>query len=441
MKKILSLGVVLLIVLGSCQQKTQQKEVVVTDEEIIDSYVYLLSRALVVRQEQMDFEGTGLEYNTIKYNEAGKADFVNPNLDVAYMEAWIAVDENTAVILEVPEIKDRYFTVQLLDGWGEVVANINDRNFPAHPYGTFAIKLKGSQVELPEGAYPIDIQNRKVKMLARVELQDDLEGAVALQKQFKVTAVGVPEISPIIGFPKFTNKQLPEHRLFDFAEEFLRTPDTQMPNADSLQAKVNSVSDFVGRSDENAAYADSIIKTRAWPEFIQFATTKAGAFENGWLATLKAGNYYGDYWTRTSANFVGIWANTSKEVVYFIAAKGADDQPLGGGKRYRLTFTPDNLPENHVNGFWSVILVDFPGYRVVENELGRYNFNDYSAFEYGKDGSLTLYISPEYDSDWPKSNWLPSPEKAAFNLTLRMYVPHEEVLNGKWFPAGLEVIE
>lgn len=85
--------------LYSCQTKESQEATIPSNSEIVESYVYLLSRALVVRQEQMDFDGTGLEYNTIKYNEAGKADFVNPNLDVAYMEAWIAVDDKSAVII------------------------------------------------------------------------------------------------------------------------------------------------------------------------------------------------------------------------------------------------------------------------------------------------------------------------------------------------------
>lgn len=439
---ILTLGIAISMVACNTNNSTSEKtKATVSDEDVIESYVYLLSRALVVRQEQMDFEGTGLQYNTIKYNEAGKADFVNPNLDVAYMEAWIAIDENSATLIEIPEIKDRYYTVQLLDGWGEVITNINERNYPDHPFGTFALKLKGSQVDLPEGAYPIEVENRKVKMLARVELQDDLEGAVALQKQFTVSATGAPEITPTIAFPKFTNKQPPGHGLFLFTDEFLKTPDTKMRGTDSIQTKVRAVSEFVAESEKNAAHVDSIIKARVLPEFIQFATTKAGAFENGWLATLKAGNYFGDYWTRTSANFVGIWANTSEEVIYFIAAKDAAGEALRGGKSYTLRFAPENLPAKNVNGFWSVILVDFPNYRVVENELNRYNFNNYSPFKYDEDGGLTLYIAPEYNAEWPKSNWLPSPQEGAFNLTLRMYVPQENVLKGEWFPASLQSIK
>jgi len=35
----------------------------------------------------------GFAYNMIKCNPLGSADFVNPNFDVAYFEAWSAVDD------------------------------------------------------------------------------------------------------------------------------------------------------------------------------------------------------------------------------------------------------------------------------------------------------------------------------------------------------------
>jgi hypothetical protein len=54
---------------------------------IEEAYVYLLGRVLVIRQEHTDLTGTGITYNEIKYNPLGSADFVNPNFDVAYLEA------------------------------------------------------------------------------------------------------------------------------------------------------------------------------------------------------------------------------------------------------------------------------------------------------------------------------------------------------------------
>ena len=56
---------------------------VIDENTVADAYVYLLGRALVIRQEQMDLSEDGIDYNVIKYNPLGSADFVNPNLDVA----------------------------------------------------------------------------------------------------------------------------------------------------------------------------------------------------------------------------------------------------------------------------------------------------------------------------------------------------------------------
>ena len=117
------------------------------DRTITDAYIYLLGRVLVIRQENMDRGATGFAYNTIKYNPIGEADWVNPNLDTAYIEAWFAVDHDTPVIFEVPEIKGRYYTAQILDEWGEVIANINERMFPSKPFGKFALVYPNSDVK------------------------------------------------------------------------------------------------------------------------------------------------------------------------------------------------------------------------------------------------------------------------------------------------------
>src|SRR5690349_20245883 len=77
------------------------------DATIADAYIYLLGRALVVRQEHMDRKAPGFAYNTVHYNPLGSADFVNPNFDVAYLEAWFALDDRTPIVLEMPEVKDR----------------------------------------------------------------------------------------------------------------------------------------------------------------------------------------------------------------------------------------------------------------------------------------------------------------------------------------------
>ena len=89
---------------------------------------------LVLRQENLDFK-EGFKWNEIIHRAPGGVDWANPNLDVVYSEAWMALDEKSCTLIEIPEIKGRYYTVQALNGWGEVTANINERNFPKHPFG------------------------------------------------------------------------------------------------------------------------------------------------------------------------------------------------------------------------------------------------------------------------------------------------------------------
>ena len=113
--------------------------------------------------------------------------FVNPNLDVVYSEAWLAVDADTPVILDIPEMPaGLYYTAQIVDEWAEITHNINERNDPDHPVGRFAICLAGSSPTIPDGCNRIDIPSSKAKLLTRVELADDTDRAVRLQHAITV---------------------------------------------------------------------------------------------------------------------------------------------------------------------------------------------------------------------------------------------------------------
>ena len=130
---------------------------VVSDDEVVDAYLYLLGRLLVLRQENLDINVERVGYNTIKYNPVAGATFVNPNIDVAYLESWIAVDAEHAVVLTIPEISGRYYTAQILDGWGEVIDNLNERTHPDHPSGRFAFAIAGTNPPIPAGALRVEL--------------------------------------------------------------------------------------------------------------------------------------------------------------------------------------------------------------------------------------------------------------------------------------------
>lgn len=101
----------------------------IADQDVSNAYIYLLGRLLVTRQQQLDFQ-EGFKWNELIHRKPGAVDWPNPNLDVAYSEAWVAVDENSCTIVSVPKVEGRYYTVHFLNGWGETIANINERLFP-----------------------------------------------------------------------------------------------------------------------------------------------------------------------------------------------------------------------------------------------------------------------------------------------------------------------
>ena len=406
-------------------------------QTVTDAYVYLLGRAIVIRQEQTDLKEPGIAYNVIKYNPAGSADFVNPNLDVAYLEAWIAVDDKTPVVLEVPEVKGRYYTAQILDEWGEVIVNINERNFPSHPFGKFALVAPGSTAKVPADAVRIELHSRKAKLLGRVELKTDPAGAMALQKQFKLTPLGKPVIHSTAPMASFGNKELIGVELFDNVDAVLASALDVSPVAASMQAKVRDVAQQAKDAGQRQTL-DKLIKEEVAPQFLKYSVTKSGVFQNNWLATLGTGNYGTDYWKRTSANLVGLWANSNDEVIYFVGTRDSDGQPLNGANDYVLEFPAANRPDAVVNAYWSVILLDVPDYRVVKNPLNRFNFNSDSGLKSEADGSLKILFATKPNASVPESNWLPAPDGKGFSLTLRTYVPKDLVKRGEWFPPAIK---
>jgi hypothetical protein len=89
-----------------------------------------------------------------------------------------------------------------------------------------------------------------------------------------------------------------------------------------------------------------------------------------------------------------------------------------------------------VDGYWSVIVVSVPDYRVVPNALKRYNFNNYSPLRKEADGSLKIAIGPRPVPGVPESNWLPSAEGKPFALNFHTYVP-KEIVKTEWAPPPL----
>ncbi|MBR1149502.1 DUF1214 domain-containing protein [Bradyrhizobium sp. JYMT SZCCT0428] len=59
------------------------------------------------------------------------------------------------------------------------------------------------------------------------------------------------------------------------------------------------------------------------------------------------------------------------------------------------------------------------------------------ALQYGKDGSLTIYVSNASPGKDKESNWLPAPA-AKCSLVARVYGPSKAAMTGQWKLPPLE---
>lgn len=435
MKRCLAISALVLSVLCAALPASAQVAPA-SEQDISDAYIYLLGRLLVMRQQQLDFQD-GFQWNEIVHRKPGGVDWPNPNLDVAYSEAWIAVDEKSCTIVSVPKVDGRYYTVQFLNGWGETLANINERVFPNRAHGDFAMCLRGSAATVPDGALRIDLPVKYARILSRVELGANWDDAVALQHQFKLRATGSPTLPVLPKALMFELETLPGVEAFDFAEVALDSEADLNPGLESMQEKTRAIAKSI-RDPAERKRVDRVIRTRAFGDIAKGGKIIGhGTALNGWARPGMVGEYGLDYLARTLVDHGGIWANVKPEVLYYRGSVDSSGAELNGDNVYTLTFPKDALPARFATHFWSVIAVDGARFRVLPNPQKRYLLNNQSKLQYAEDGSLTLYFADQKPADAPEGNWLPTPKGTKYRLTFRYYRPIDGVANGTYFPPAI----
>jgi hypothetical protein len=407
-----------------------------SNQEISDTYIYLLSRLLVLRQQQLDFK-EGFHWNQLVHRKPGEVDWPNPNLDVAYSEGWVAIDESSCALVTVPEIQGRYYTVQFLNGWGETVANINERLFPQHPHGKFAVCLTGSRINLPADVQRIDVPVKHMRVLSRVELGANWDDAVKLQQQVEIRASGQPAVPAVPKTLMFDTESLPGVEAFESGLLALDSEADINTGMAALQTSVRAIAEAIKQPAERRRI-DEVIRTQAFADFKKaLPIVGHGKVGQGWVLPSTSGVYADDWLVRTFVNYGGIWANTPEEVIYYKGLSDSAGKPLSGDHAYTLHFTKEQLPAQYATHFWSIIAVDSVQRRVLPNPLKRYLLNKELPLEYGEDGSLTLYFADAQPADAPQGNWLPTPKGQAYSLTLRFYRPKGAVAARSFFPPPL----
>jgi hypothetical protein len=78
----------------------------------------------------------------------------------------------------------------------------------------------------------------------------------------------------------------------------------------------------------------------------------------------------------------------------------------------------------------------------IENPLDRYLLSSemMEQFKLEEDGSLVLHIGKDSPGEDLESNWLPAPD-GPFYMTMRLYGPEKDALEGRWTPPKAKKAE
>lgn len=396
-------------------------------------------------------------------------DVVLPNADTLYCVAWIDLS-NGPLVLKIPAIKDRYYTFEFLDAYTNVYSYVGTRATGSSG-GTYLIAGPDWKGEVPDGMTEIWSPTNLAWILQRTLLKgiNDIENVHALQDQMSLASLSeaglgiasnqsstsgtnnswafqpasfVPtelQQNPVSPHPPFI--PITGIKIYDEIGTAM-TDNPLNPPEPALVKKFASIG--IGPGKTPSTQANDTVKQalekgiQEGEKLISAQIPNLGEPVNGWGIT-STGLYGTDYLFRAGVTKLGLGANIGQEAIYPPAFTDIEGKQLSGSNKYTIHFNPGQLPP--VDAFWSISMYNNASY-FVDNPINRYNIGQYTdGLKSNTDGSLDVYIQHDNPGQDKESNWLPAPApNNDFKLTLRLYLPTEQILNGTWTPPPVNIV-
>ena len=423
----------------------------------VDAYLYFYPMVIMdVTRKQMTNMEAGKEFgkgpmNTFShapaFPPAGFKVVVRPNFDTLYSSAWLDLSKEP-VVVSAPDTAGRYYLLPMLDMWSDVFASPGWRTTGTQA-ADFLVTPPGWTGNVPAWMTEIKAPTPYVWIIGRTKTDGpaDYEAVRQVQAGYKVTPLsqwGLNAVAPSVEIDSSVDMKTPPMELvdtmsadkyFEYAAKLLSVNPPHITDQ-PMVALLKRIGIEPGKRFSFAAL-DPEIK-----EALSSAPGEAMAMMNWKLATLArvTNNWsmntdtmgvYGNYYLkRAVVAQVGLGANVPEDAIYPLNLADESGKPLDGASKYTMHFDKAELPP--VSAFWSITMYDSEGFHVA-NTLDRFAVSSWMPFTYNADGSLDLYFQHAHPGAELEANWLPAPE-GAFNLTMRLYAPKMEALNGKWNP-------
>lgn len=386
-------------------------------------------------------------------------DIVRPNNDTMYSFAWLDLRAQP-VVITVPAIEDRYYSVQLVDMFTHNFAYIGTRATGGDDGGYVVAGRAWKEPAPPDTRGLFQSESDFVYCIVRIEVRGerDARAVNTLQQGFRVSPMNVflgrsnaPEASGLT-FPSYDAGRAQSPGFIDLFNFLLAHVDV-VPEEAALMERFGGIGVRPGARAASLSLDDAtrdavedgidgalitMQKAAANPASLDGVRART---EGGWQGL---DGIFGDgpemrskYLVRALAAKVGLYGNDTVEAYYPMSSRDAEGEPLDGAKHaYVMRFARDALPE--ARAFWSMTMYSLPDQLMVDNAIDRYSIGDRNALRYGEDGSLTIYIQRDSPGKRRQTNWLPAPD-GPFSLQFRVYLPAPSALDPLYLPPPVEV--
>ncbi|NWL22385.1 DUF1254 domain-containing protein [Pseudomonas umsongensis] len=427
----------------------------------VDAYVYFypLLTMDITRKQFTNIEpgkefGKGPMNMFVSVPEYPPADFkgvVRSNFDTLYSIAWLDLTKEPLVIA-APDTAGRFYLLPMLDMWSDVFASPGWRTTGTDA-AQFLVTPPGWTGTVPAGLNHLPAPTPFVWVIGRTKTDGAADYAAVhkIQAGYTVTPLSrlgkgaepvSVKIDPAVDMktpPKIQVDTMSAADYFAYAAELLKVHPahgTDQP----LLAQIKRIGIEPGKSFSMDALDPEIkVALETAPKDAQalmaWKVPTLARVVNGWSMNTDTMGVYGNYYLkRAIVAQVGLGANLPEDAIYPLNIGDTNGNALDGAHKYVLHFAKDEVPP--VNAFWSITLYDPEGFQ-VGNELNRFAVSSWMPFKNNADGSLDIYFQNENPGKDLEANWLPAP-KGPFNLTMRLYGPKSEALNGKWNPPAVK---
>jgi hypothetical protein len=358
--------------------------------------------------------------------------FKTPNVDTLYSNAWLDLSGGP-VIVEVPPIKDRYYTLQFVDMYGNST-NLSSRTVGPDG-GRFLVATTTWDGDVPADTTSFLVATSYMWILMRILVTapgTDVEFVQSLQDRVTITSLVEPAAAGfvVVTFEEVQTQPVPFFQALDWTLRNNGHPkqeEAYVRRFRSIRLGIDEPFDARGldpvlRASIEVGFEDAMA-------VIARSRGQVGSrVPTGW-STGTAGESGFAYLRRAIQNYVGTGGNVTAEKKFFVTFEDGGGTTLDGATgRYSLTF--ESPPP--VDGHWSLTVYPQATGLLYPNEINRYAVGSTTqGLVVGDDGTVTILL--QHDRPGTPGTWLPVPAEP-FYVDLRMWEPRVEARDGRWLP-------